>query len=757
MGAFHTRVSNANNTSFEALAPLYWERGFCVLPLEAGEKRPAKELKGWQGYVSDPLGADKRAELTRRYAERGFGVLTGTELSNGYRLGAIDVDQDDFVPVVQAILGEGLCAKRGKKGLTIFVRFSDDLKSTKVIDASGGGAIDVLLGGKFCVLPPSIHPETQAPYIWIGDSLLDANLTLLPIVGRETIRLLKTAVGSPHSQVLISGSSTHDSGLALAAQLVSHGCDDEQIVSIVTALLPGGYEGNSLKELPGWIESARKKGYGESAKKNGGGKGETTTTTEILTGRLDEWGVELFHDDRRRAFISIPTELGGVLTYAVSSSATGEVLQHAHYALTKRALKEVARTEVTALLEARAKFDGPCEAVFTRIGRLDRDVIVDLGGSDGSVVHITGDGYQVVPRSPVRFVRTAGMLELPKPTRGGSLRQLQQLLGLPDETFILVLAFLINALRPGGPYLCLLVEGEQGSGKSFLSSVLRRLIDPNQAEKVRLPENERDLMVMADGLFMMVFDNSSGMSANVSDALCSLATGGGYVSRKLYTDGELYTMNATRPFIINGISDIATKSDLIERVIPVELKRMDDGERRTEAEMNAEIDTLRPCILGAIYEVISCALRNESSTEVPSSIRMADAARWIAAAEPATGFPENSMIDALKNCQAERIIERTDNDVIGSPLVAMLLDGPFEGTIADLLAGLKPEYPPRYFPDTPLKLSKHLDRIRTGLKLMGIHIDRLPRNKKGQPIRIWKDGQENDKPISFFPKSAPEY
>lgn len=743
--------------NFGKLAFLYWNLGFRVLPLEPGAKRPAKELKGWQGFASSPLSADKLAELINRYADRGFGILTGTELSDGYRLGAIDVDQDVFVPVVQAIIGDASCAKRGKKGLTAFVRYSDDLKSTKVMDGSGGGAIDILLGGKFSVLPPSIHPETGEPYIWIGSSLLDADLGAMPIIDRETLRLLRAVVGSPHSQVITSGAGTHDAGVAFAAQLVAHGCGDERIVALVTALLPAGYDGNSLSELSGWIESAHKKGYADTTKRNGGGRSEIATATEMLVGRLAEWGVQFFHDERKRGFISVPTEAGGALTYAISSSSAAAVLQQAYYTLTGRALKEAARTEVTALLEARAKFDGPCETVFTRIGRLGLDVVIDLGGVDGRVVHITAAGYQVLNRSPVRFVRTAGMLELPEPVSGGSLRELQQLLALPDETYMLVLAFLINALRPGGPYLCILIEGEQGSGKSFLSSALRRLIDPNQAEKVRLPENERDLMVMADALFLLVFDNSSGMSANVSDALCSLATGGGYVSRKLYTDGELYTMNATRPFIINGISDVATKSDLIERVIPVELTRMDDDARRTEAEMNAEIEALRPRLLGALYMAIARAVKDERQTEVSGNIRMADAARWLAAAEPATGLPKGSIIDALMRCQTERIVERTNNDVVGAPLRGILQEKPFEGTIADLLVKIKPERPPRYFPDTPLKLSKHLDRIKTGLKLVGIHLERGKRSKKGQMIRIWLDGQENEPPAPLQPIGTPPY
>jgi hypothetical protein len=54
-------------------------------------------------------------------------------------------------------------------------------------------------------------------------------------------------------------------------------------------------------------------------------------------------------------------------------------------------------------------------------------------------------------------------------------------------------------------------------------------------------------------------------------------------------------------------------------------------------------------------------------------------------------------------------------------------------------------------------LSKHLDRIKTGLKLVGIHFERGKRNKKGQQIRIWMDGQENDPPAPLQPPGTPDY
>src|SRR5213078_948122 len=88
----------------------------------------------------------------------------------------------------------------------------------------------------------------------------------------------------------------------------------------------------------------------------------------------------------------------------------------------------------------------------------------------------------VVASPPVRFRRAAGMLPLPVPVKGGSIDGLAPFLNLPGRNeFVLVVAWLLAALRHGGPYPLLAVSGEQGSTKTVLSKILRALIDPNAA------------------------------------------------------------------------------------------------------------------------------------------------------------------------------------------------------------------------------------------------------------------------------------
>ena len=83
-------------TAFGKLAPLYWDANLRPIPTEPNSKRPAKEIKGWQGYAGGLPNADKRREWCIRYADRGLGLVLGTEIAPGVIIAAIDVDDDQL-------------------------------------------------------------------------------------------------------------------------------------------------------------------------------------------------------------------------------------------------------------------------------------------------------------------------------------------------------------------------------------------------------------------------------------------------------------------------------------------------------------------------------------------------------------------------------------------------------------------------------------------------------------------------------------
>jgi hypothetical protein len=137
------------------------------------------------------------------------------------------------------------------------------------------------------------------------------------------------------------------------------------------------------------------------------------------------------------------------------------------------------------------------------------------------------------------------MLPLPVPERGGPIEALGSFLNLSTQNdFVLVVGWLLAALRPGGPYPLLAISGEQGSAKTVLSKLLRALIEWQRSERCRA--RERELMIAANNGHVLAFDNQSGLSPWLSDALCRLASGGSFAVRRLYTDDEEVLFKAAR-------------------------------------------------------------------------------------------------------------------------------------------------------------------------------------------------------------------
>ena len=65
------------------------------------------------------------------------------------------------------------------------------------------------------------------------------------------------------------------------------------------------------------------------------------------------------------------------------------------------------------------------------------------------------------------------MLPLPEPISGGSIELLRPLLNVTEESWPLVVGWLVGALSPTGPYPILLLNAEQGAAKSTTARLLQ--------------------------------------------------------------------------------------------------------------------------------------------------------------------------------------------------------------------------------------------------------------------------------------------
>jgi hypothetical protein len=438
----------------------------------------------------------------------------------------------------------------------------------------------------------------------------------------------------------------------------------------------------------------------------------------------------LFHDAERRAYATV--EVGNHHeTLPIRSGDFKRWLVRAFYRAQEKPPSATALNDALGLIEARAIYDGPQLPVSVRLAEQAGNIYSDLCNPEWEVVEITAEGWRILPsaQAPVKFRRPRGMLALPRPARGGKLDDLQKHLGIRNQRqWVLLVGFLVMAFRPRGPYPLLGLHGEQGSGKSTRARVIRSLIDPHSVPLRCEPKEPRDLMIGANNSWCIGLDNLSYLPVWLSDALCRLATGGGFGMRELYTNDEEQLFDAMRPVILTGIEAVATRPDLLDRSILLDVPPIPKEERKTEEELYAALEPDRAGILGAILDAVACALKNLPNTQLPSLPRMADFAKWVTAAEPALGLKPGQFLAAFEEGQDEANEIALDAWPIVDPLRQLMVDRlQWEGKPSELLARLgelagEKAAKPEGWPKRANALSGQLKRLAPNLRKIGLSV-----------------------------------
>src|SRR5207249_332162 len=367
-------------------------------------------------------------------------------------------------------------------------------------------------------------------------------------------------------------------------------------------------------------------------------------------------------------------------------------------------------------------------AVSVRIAEHNGHIYLDLADEHWRALDIGPDGWRVIGSPPVRFRRPAGMLPLPVPERGGSIEALNSYLNLASQDdFILVVAWLLAALRSGGPYPLLAISGEQGSAKTVLSKLLKALIDPNAAPVRSLSREERELMIAANNGYLLAFDNVSGLPIWLSDALCRLASGGSFAVRRLYSDDEEVLFEAARPILLNGIEEVVSRPDLGDRAIFLTLAPLDEAQRRPESELWREFEIARPRMLGALLDAGVHGLGTQGRVRLDRLPRMADFAIWATACETAL-WPTGTFARAYAANRRSAIEGMIEADPVAARVQGLMAERrAWTGSAADLLrvtdfAGAELWKRTAGWPKTPRALAGRLRRVQTFLRMLGIEV-----------------------------------
>ena len=432
-----------------------------------------------------------------------------------------------------------------------------------------------------------------------------------------------------------------------------------------------------------------------------------------------------------------------------------EWLSQAFYWTTNKGCNRNALSDAMNTIEARAK--DRCKKrcnVYIRVANSGDRIYINPCDEKWHAIEVDADGWRVLDKPPIHFTRKRGMSAFPNlegldgtdkkgaALLGASIDSLKSFLNIEENDFPLVIGWLMAALGGSAPYPILVLQGEQGTGKSTTSKVIRSLVDPSTSPLRSPPREIRDLLVSAVNNHVVVLDNLSGLPPDISDALCRLSTGGAIDARQLYTNLEQVLVEIQRPVIVNGIDDIATRPDLAERSIILNLPGIRDDDRQDEKTFWANFEKARPQILALLLDGLVMALKCRDSVKLEHKPRMADFALWAKAAEPAFGWDDDEFIKAYGKNQNEAVAAGIDASPVGTALLALMAERDrWSGKPTELLAALEDiagerQAKSRAWPQSTKGLANILKRLAPPLRKVGVEVTKLASGSLGRPYII---------------------
>jgi hypothetical protein len=482
----------------------------------------------------------------------------------------------------------------------------------------------------------------------------------------------------------------------------------------------------------------------ETEGKRQGKKSLATKIVQIASAEVDE----LFHDQHgepwARFLIGDHFEHYPLEGRPVRDLISKFVWEREGMVIYREALKAA-----MAGLSAKARFEGEQHALYTRCAWHEGGIWIDLSNERWQAVRITSDGWEIVDDPPILFRRYPHQ----KPMEVGKAKaelDLNQWLNVKDgEDSKLLHVWLPINLIPDIPHPVIVFYGPQGSAKTTHSKMVKAIVDPSEAQILSVPRDIAELAQILSHHHLCVFDNLSSLPGWVSDVLSRAVSGDGFSKRKLFTDEDDIVFRYQRCLIINGINVVATRPDLLDRSIILELDRLKT--MKTEDEVWGGFREALPDIRATVFSLVSRAMGLRAGAPRFTLPRMADFTLWGYAMAEAMGvggssFPQMYYTNIGR--QSSLVIE---DSPVASALVAFMetreewtgQPGELLQKLADTALILGINTKGRGWPNQPNGLTRQLRRLKISLEGVGLEIEDWHSTKRY--LRVFKD-KENDRP-----------
>lgn len=465
--------------------------------------------------------------------------------------------------------------------------------------------------------------------------------------------------------------------------------------------------------------------------------------SSVLLDMVKDEGISLFTDENNDTFAEI-TIANHKEVYPLESSDFELYLQRLFYRNTKKAITRDSISQVIAILKADTLFgDTPSYSLAVRVARYGKGFMYDLTNKEWSAIQYDAEGWSVIQDVPKLFRRYRHQTPQATPQSGGEINKIFNYINM-SEYKILFICWLVSCFVPDIPHPMPIFYGEKGAAKSTTCVLLKRLIDPFAGDTLQLNRDERSLIVNLQQHYFLPFDNVSVISNETSDTMCRAITGGAVQRRKLFTDDDDCIYTFRRCLALNGINNVANRSDLLDRAILFELERVTEDKRKELQQIYDSFEADRPFLLGAIFDVLVKAMQIYPTVKLDKLTRMADFCRWGYAIAEATGMGGNEFLEEYKSNQLIQNKEAVNADAVAYLIVEYMRDREdWRGRISALFSELQEEaekdginFKGNGFPKLPNSLSRRIKACKSNLEAAGITFEIDKRRSDGTYITL---------------------
>ena len=469
--------------------------------------------------------------------------------------------------------------------------------------------------------------------------------------------------------------------------------------------------------------------------KSNGDQDESNAHADQLV-NLARVNCDLFHDDSGNSYAKF-LQNDHNENWALDSEGFQKWLSYKAFTELGFTPSPTAITAALTTLKGYAIHEGKEEEVFLRCAPIQDGYLIDQTNDRWTAIKVTATGSEIIQFPEIKFIRSNTATALPDPVEG-DISLLWEHVNIPAEFQTLIITFILDSWRPQTPYPVLELCGEQGSAKSTTHACIRQLSDPNRVPLRTAPKNSQDIFVSASNNHQASFENMSNLSGKMQDALCTLSTGGGFATRKLYSDSDESVIEVKRPVIINGISPVATRPDLIDRLIHIDLPKI-NCYKPAEYLEQAFISDL-PQVFGGLLNLFSLALIYLPDINIDKPPRMADFVLLGEAVHKAMNIDKSFMDVFMKNRgdSLRRSIESSPVALAVKELIDIRKN--YHGTFKQLKVTLDQSHRQdgEGWPKSPKGLADALRRSAPALRETGIEIEFLGHQRDGSYVSIRK-------------------